>query len=55
MTALHLSVMFDYTKVTPEGISDDIDHALSVADEMVKGLVDANTPADLRHRDAAPR
>ena len=33
--------MFDYTKVTPEGISDDIDHALSVADEMVKGLVDA--------------
>ena len=36
--------MFDYTNVTPGGISSDIDGALASADEMVKGLVDPNTP-----------
>ena len=36
--------MLDYTKVTSESISTEIDQALSRADEMVKGVVDADTP-----------
>ena len=36
--------MFDYTSVTSDGISSDIDRALSTADELVGGLVDAEAP-----------
>ena len=35
--------MFDYTSVTSDGISEDIDRALAMADELVKGVVDAET------------